>query len=651
MIQYAQSKGWGYKETGDQIILDNCPYCGKSDHFYAAVTGTKDGLHECKKCSQSGNLYELMKSQGDRDPNFQSQKDWAGNSDKTEELPNVDRCHEALMQDQDALDFLMSTRGFDLKVIQEQKIGLTPNRYFRNLNKETKAIVIPYLKDGRPVFAKYRSFPPDAKSFSAPTGWDVPLYNEQTITEETKEIIFVEGEYDALSCLSNKVKDVVGVPGADIKKTLWVDLVAHVEKKYILYDNDKKGEKGAQALAEKLGLDSCYRVVIPPFTFIDDEGNEKSGKDINDWFKHGGGDLEKFQALLKAARKFDVKGVKSLGESLDELEAEYEGKEKDEAKYITQWDSLNYKIGGFEDGDVIDLIAGGKVGKSTVALNMIDDLVARYNEPGVFICGEMTQARLARKWLSMITQTDDSPAKSEQDKIDKVKRIREAIPLAKSILRSREADLYLAYPQIRELEELYEMMYQAKRRYGVKFMVLDNLQLFCDRTLKNDAHRTIHMSKLSKQVMSINKELGTVLFRIIQPRGLKDDKIADGNDADGSSQILKDCDLSIGLHRNKKANITARDFEAMGNYIDEEDALEPQMLFNVGHSRYSPGGKVVLEFDGATSSVREMPKDKSRIVTQSTTYKSGEMPSESFAKIMTGAIISAAKHEAEQVTI
>lgn len=607
MIQYVESKGWGYKPTGDQIILDKCPYCGKSDHFYAAVTGNKDGLHECKRCMKSGNLYELMVSQGDRQPGMQSQKDFAGPKE-VETLPNAERCHEALLANTDALDFLMGVRGFTIDVIREQKLGLVSKRYFRDLKKESFAIVIPYIKDGKVTFAKYRSFPPDEKAFSSPSGWEPPLYNEQCINPEMQDVVFVEGEYDALSCLSNGIKNVLGVPGANLKKTVWVDLVAHVPKKYILYDNDRAGEKGAQDLAERLGLDSCYRIVLPSFTYIDDEGNEKTGKDINDWFKHGEGTLEKFELLKQAARRFNVKGVSSLGESLDDMEREYEGKEKDEPKYVSQWNSFNYKIGGWEDGDVTDILAPGKVGKTTFAMNLLDDLVARYSEPGMIICGEMTPARLARKWLSMVTKTDDSPPKSDLEAIEKAKRFREAIPLGKEIIRNREGDTYLCNPAIKEIEELYDLIRQARRRYGIKFLIVDNLQLFCDRTLRNPNHRTIHMSQLSKNLTALAKELGIVLFRIVQPRGLKDDRIADASDADGSSQIEKDCDTSISLHRGKKANITAGDFEAMGGYMDEDQAMEKETLVRVSRSRYAPGGVLTLEIDGGTSSFSEPAK-------------------------------------------
>ncbi len=604
-IQYCQSKGWGYKETsGGQVILDNCPFCGKPDHFYMATEGRKDGLYECKKCLQSGNLFELQKEQGDREPGMQSQKDWAGsNGKKVDDLPNVEACHERLLNNDEAMEYLTDVRGFDPETIIRMKLGLKHNHYFRHLGKEVDAIVIPYLKNGRITFAKYRSFPPNAKDFSAPAGWEASLYNVEAITEVLQELVFVEGEYDCLSCLSNGVVGVVGVPGAGVKKSLWVDLVEHVQKKYILYDPDEQGRKGAQELAEKLGLDNCYKVTIPPFTITDSEGNEKPGKDINDWFRYGDGKLEKFELLLKAAKKFDVQGVVSVMQGLDELEAELEGKEKYEPKYITSFDPLNWKLGGFNDGNVIDILAPAKVGKSKFTNALINDLVARYDEPGMFICGEMTVSELSTMWMSLVTLTDMTPGKTDAEKIEMMGRMRAAIPHARRIAGERIGDTYYSNPKIRDLDELYKMIYNARRRYGVKFFGVDNLQLFADRTLSNPAFRTIHLSKFSKELTAINKELGTVMFRVIQPKKLDNDKVANQNDTDGSSQIDKDCDALCVLHRPRINNVSAGDFDAMGGFIDEEVSFGPELLINVALCRYAPGGRCTLTFDGATSSV------------------------------------------------
>lgn len=45
--------------------------------------------------------------------------------------------------------------------------------------------------------------------------------------------------------------------------------------------------------------------------------------------------------------------------------------------------------------------------------------------------------------------------------------------------------------------------------------------------------------------------------------------------------------------------------------MDEEDSFEPEMLFSVRLARYAPGGKIVLMFNGSTSSLSSVKRDTS----------------------------------------
>ena len=54
------------------------------------------------------------------------------------------------------------------------------------------------------------------------------------------EVVFVEGEFNAITLLNVGIKDVVGVPGANIKKAAWIETLDRLGdglKKYIMYDN------------------------------------------------------------------------------------------------------------------------------------------------------------------------------------------------------------------------------------------------------------------------------------------------------------------------------------------------------------------------------------------------------------------------------
>ena len=81
----------------------------------------------------------LQEKLGLRIPGVESRSDWSNKDQKVEPLPDIDALHEALLSDEAAMNYLTNVRGFSLEIIKKQKLGYTPNRYFRELGAEVKA--------------------------------------------------------------------------------------------------------------------------------------------------------------------------------------------------------------------------------------------------------------------------------------------------------------------------------------------------------------------------------------------------------------------------------------------------------------------------------------------------------------------------------
>lgn len=603
-LKYIVSKGWAWRGgDGGQIQLEECPFCHHKEYkFYLAVadpsTSSRDGLYFCHagSCNKTGNLRTLMEAMGDRIQGVESRKEWAGSgTKKPDTLPDVEACHAALLGDAEAMDYLLNVRGFTQEVIVEQRLGLKDKVWFREAG-ESKALVIPYLVNGSIVYAKYRTLPPKPKDFVSPTGWEAGLYNSDVLNEECKEIIMVEGEADCLSLLSHKIENVVGVPGAGVHKALWVETLDKLNPKiYILFDNDQAGVKGSQALASRIGIERCYKIALP-----------EGCKDINEFFCKGG-TVEEFNKMKESAPLFDIAGVTSGKDALSQLEDELNGRFDLAPKYVTQWPELNRLI-GFEDGDVIDIVAPEKVGKTTFGMNILDHMVSTYGEDGLIVCLEMTQARLARKWVAMLTGFEDTmttPGSAESQA--KLKELKEACVTARGIQQGREADLYFAYPlQWQDNpESVFKLIRDCIRRYGVKWVLFDNLHKFCDESLKNQGHRTIYLSQLSKKFATIAKDYKIKLIRILQPKRIEKGMTISTNDVDGSSQVAKDCDGMITAWRKVSVELTKSEYEeSAAAFAETGESFGPMMRITVGLSRYSSGGSDYLYFDGARSQVR-----------------------------------------------
>jgi replicative DNA helicase len=604
-LRLVTEQGWNYRgPSGGQIQIETCPFCHKSDYkFYMAVANTdestRDSLYFCHhaSCAATGNLRTLQEHLGIRIPGIDSRKEWAGGPSKPDELPDPDECHRALIGDAEAMDYLLNVRGFTREIIDRQKLGLKEKVYFRKAG-ETKALVIPYLSlEGNITFAKYCTMPPNEKDFACPSGWEAGLFNAGVLTEGCQEIIFLEGEKDVLSAMSNGIENAVGVPGANVKKNSWIETLDRIapEKIYLCYDGDKVGNKAAQEMASKIGIDKCLKIILPAGV-----------KDINEFFVNGG-TLEQFEKLKASATMFEITGVTSAKDALSQLEDELSGKHDLAPKYVSPWKELNSKV-GFEDGDVCDILGPSKRGKTTFSLNLADHFAASYGENVLVCCLEMSPARLAKKWVSLVTGFEDNITEpGTEESRQKLAELKLAVVDAKEIQRNREGDIYFAYPLlVRDPEDVFKLMRDCIRRYGVKTIVLDNIQLLCDLTLKNAGLRAVHLSQISKVSAKIAKDYGIKLFRILQPKKLDEANIINSNDTEGSSHIEKDCDALLILWRKSlSSDLKLGEYDQEADAMKESDtSFDSKMRVDVALSRYSSGGSCFLYFDGARSQVR-----------------------------------------------
>lgn len=608
-MRYVINKGWAWKEaSGGQIQIEECPYCHHKDYkFYIAVSdpaeSSRDGLFFCHSgsCQKTGNLRSLQEALGDRIVGVESKAEWAGKAGKVDSLPDVDVAHALLLGDSEAMDYLKNVRHFSEEVIRQQKLGLREKTYFHGVG-EAKAIVIPYMNaDGAVTFAKYRTYPPNDKAFASPQGWEVGLYNAGVLTDDCKEVIMVEGEYDCISLLSNGITNAVGVPGAGVRKATWIETLDRIEPKiYILYDSDSAGTKGSQELASRIGIDKCLKITLP-----------KGIKDIGEYFCKGG-TAEGFEELKAAARLFDITGVTSSKDALQQLEDELNGKEDLAPTYTTPWPELN-KLVGFEAGDVIDIVAPEKVGKTTLGLNILDHMVKTYGEDGLFVCLEMTQNRLARKWISLVTGFEDTiTAPGTEESKTKLAELKTAVVKAREVQQSRSADLYFAYPAlIKEPEDVFKLIRDCIRRYGVQWVVFDNVQRLADDTLRNQGHRTVHLSQISKQFAKIAKDYRIKLIRILQPKRIEKGLIISSNDIDGSSQVAKDCDSMILMWRSVLGEMKKSEYDEQATgFAETTQSFDPKTKLTVGLSRYSSGGSCYVYCDGAKSTFRSYSEEE-----------------------------------------
>jgi len=466
------------------------------------------------------------------------------------------------------LEYITITRGLSIETVKAFKIGL-------QIDKDGgRWLTIPHYENGKLINIKSRSLPPAEKTFRRVKDCRSILFNSDCIEANKSTVYLCEGEIDALSLWDKGEKNVVATTtGAGSFDPAWIDQLKDVKKIIIVYDPDEPGQKGSREVARRLGYDRCFNVTLP------------EGKDLNEYFMAGNKIADFIGYASENARQFDVAGVMSFAEGLQKYRDDLQ-KPDQSSGLRTGWPSLDRIIKtGFMPGELIVLSAPPKIGKSTLALQIVS--YNAYQEiPALFFCLEMRPMKTIQK----ITQCH---VKSEEIGMMEIEQIRTDF---------KGKPLYLGYCyQKPTLETIIETIKAAIRRYGLRLVVFDHLHFLC-RSINNQVQEV----GLAVQAFKfLAEELEIPIILIAQPRKLQADSIMTAMDLKDSSSIYSDCDHLILMHRTRKAT-NVRDIQ--DGAVLQTEAFDPMTLVRVEASRYNSGGETVLYYHGEYSRFDEMTK-------------------------------------------
>jgi twinkle protein len=575
-LEYVQQKGLEYRPQGDQLVLQECPFCGnRKSHFYI---DRQEGKFFCHICQTKGNLITLQKHLGDYEPrkvgdsgngkSFRNPKSDIGPAFPEKTAPKKDldekpilEAHDRLLNDPEALHYVTDERGISLETVKHFKLGLW-------VDKEGRWLTIPHYVKGKPLNVKRRSLPPAEKTFRRTPDCPSILFNGDCIGG-AKTLFITEGEMDAITLYDQTVRSVVGITaGAGTFHPEWIDQLARIEKIYLIYDPDEAGQKGAREAARRLGYDRCFNVVLP------------GGQDVNQFFRSH--ELADFERLASEARQFDVAGIISIEQGFEQLKAE--ANKTESTGLPTPWPSVNQRIKtGFRPGELIVVSAPPKIGKSSWALQ-----VALFNAlqdiPSLFYCLEMRPMKLVKKVIQCQTRKED-PNPGE---IEGARRAFSGKPL------------YFGYCYQRpDLTGIIGTIKEAVKRYGLKLVVFDHLHFLC-RSVTN---QTQEIGLAVQDFKFLAEEMEIPVILIAQPRKIQPDSMMTAMDLKDSISIFSDCDHLIILHRKRLASKGKDVSEGMET---QEQSYSPVTLARVEASRYSAGGEATLYYHGEYSRFDEV---------------------------------------------
>ena len=557
-VEFLDQHEISYRVSGDQFILDECPFCYEERHFYM---NRDTGLWDCKKCWETGNIWTLKKRVLNLDP-IKSASELMG-QEKEDAIEGqisealVDEYCENLDDNESAINYLLG-RGLSKKSIRRFKIGC--------VETEGKTwLTIPMFHHGKPVNIKFRTLPPHEKAFKILKGHDTPLFNVDHL-DPKKPVYVTEGEIDAMTLVEHGYENTVSIPmGAMNFAVDHFDALVVCGKVYLVFDNDQAGRRAVAEVANRLGPERCFYVQLPV-------------KDANDFFKAGVFSKADFEAIVSETKPIGRPIIASASQLYDDLIVERQLRHDDEHQQVRfPWVNVHHIVGTLEPGYLVVLQAVPKIGKTTFALNTCHRL-AQGGFPCLFYCMEMSPLRLLER---VIADTfDASVSNLTEDDIIMAPGAIGRLPL------------YMGGAGVATTpEKVFETIRYAVKRFGIKLVVFDHLHFLC-RSLDNSVSE---VGRVVRDFKLLFEELQVPGILIAHPRKTSLKQVPGMYAARSSGEIPGDCDILIALWREPlmEDRVQATDFDGDD---PNQATFSKKTLVRVVASRFSAGGNATLYF-------------------------------------------------------
>jgi archaellum biogenesis ATPase FlaH len=288
-VAYLAAKGRrGRSASGGREAVYACffdceePADSKKLKLYLNVA---EGVYDCKVCGASGGTWTLQKHFGD-EPRSGTNNDAFMRQRILDSATQVGV--DSLLQNDDALLYLMKDRGLSTETIIERRFGFiaggwsltgsmpedvtiaqlkTTGLVHREGPREGKDfffrhLLIPIRRRGHTIQVRGRAWG-ESRGGKYMTGPGEPtrIYNADSL-DGADEAIVTEGEFDAAilhQALAESTEPrlqrmaVIALPGTQAVPDDFDDAIAHLKRVYIGLDPDEAGRKGAEALKERIG--------------------------------------------------------------------------------------------------------------------------------------------------------------------------------------------------------------------------------------------------------------------------------------------------------------------------------------------------------------------------------------------------------------
>lgn len=266
--------------------------------------------------------------------------------------------------------------------------------------------------------------------------------------------------------------------------------------------------------------------------------------------------------IYDISEELDTSSLTDLNENVDDVLATFQKIQSDK-NYLqglhTGFTAFDDLTNGLHKGNLIILAARPSVGKTTLAMNIVENVAIRHNAVCAVFALEMTKSELTERMLCSIGGVSGQKAKKGKLDSDEWKRLWDA----QKILN--KSKIFIDDTSMTTVPDILSKCRRLKSMQGGKLdlIVVDHMQLM--NAVKTSESRQSEITEISRGLKMIAKELEVPVIALSQlnrasETGKRRPQLSDLRE---SGAIEQDADIVMFIHRPDRATTEDNDIKPL----------------------------------------------------------------------------------------
>ncbi len=263
----------------------------------------------------------------------------------------------------------------------------------------------------------------------------------------------------------------------------------------------------------------------------------------------------------------------------------------------TGFDDLDKLTGGFRAGNVIVVAARPSMGKTALALGMVEHVALAEGKTVAMFSLEMSGEELTQRMLCSVAMVDASRMRSGRLSPDDWPRVSQAAD------RLSKAPIYIDDSEGMTVTEMRTKARRLKAKEGLGLVVVDYIQLMegAPNLRRRDENRVQELSAISRGLKMMARDLQVpiiVVSQLNRSPEARNDKRPMLSDLRESGAIEQDADMVLLIYRD--------------DYYEPDSESKGIAEINVAKHRNGPTARVKLAFMGTYAKFASLAPDHAR---------------------------------------